>query len=257
MRYHAPQPQDRRRQFHYRPPPANHPLLLSAPRSHAVLTRAPLPAVVDHRAAMLPIRNQGNEGACSGFSTAANREAALALAGIQLPDYLSPAYLYARTRMAEGSFPQDAGATIADEFGTLQAYGVCPESFLPYAQDPSEAPTPTADVAARQFRIGQPLAVDWSDPDNVKQVLASGRVVTIGFEVFQSFERTGPDGIVPDLLPDEPLLGGHGVLVVGYDDANGWWIVRNQWGQGWGAAGYCFQRYGYEGLAWTEAWTAQ
>jgi C1A family cysteine protease len=252
--YHALGLSASSRKYHYRPPPADHPLLLSSPKSHNVLTAAPLPPSIDYRSKMLPIRDQGQEGACSGFSTAANREGSLAIAGQPLPGYLSPAYLYGRTRIAEGSFPADAGATIVDEFGTLQAYGVCPESFLPYQANPAEAPTPAADVAAVPFRIGQPLAVDWSNPANVKQVLASGRLVTIGFSVYQSFESTGSDGIVPAVVPGEALIGGHGVLVVGYDDVIGWWLVRNQWGQGWGDQGYCYMTYGYE-ANWCEAWT--
>jgi C1A family cysteine protease len=49
----------------------------------------------------------------------------------------------------------------------------------------------------------------------------------------------------------EKLLGGHGVLICGYDDDRSVWIVRNQWGD----HGYCYMPYGYESI-WTEAWTA-
>ena len=32
--------------------------------------------------------------------------------------------------------------------------------------------------------------------------------------------------------------GGHAVLIVGYDDVNQYFIVKNSWGSGWGEAGY-------------------
>ena len=34
------------------------------------------------------------------------------------------------------------------------------------------------------------------------------------------------------------MLGNHCVLIVGYDDVNQCFIVKNSWGTGWGEAGY-------------------
>ncbi|PDW03299.1 hypothetical protein CJ255_09645 [Candidatus Viridilinea mediisalina] len=36
----------------------------------------------------------------------------------------------------------------------------------------------------------------------------------------------------------------HGVVIVGWDDAAGVWIVRNSWGTQWGEAGYMRIAYG-------------
>ncbi|SPE59650.1 putative Phospholipase C [Verrucomicrobia bacterium] len=242
--------------YHYHPPRADHPLVKSAPKAPKAKDPSALPSSVDLRSLCLAIRDQGQEGACSGFSTAAFRETSHAAAsGSLLPGYLSPAYLYARTRIADGTFPADSGASIADEFDILQNRGVCPEAFLPYTANPSEGPTPASDVAALPFRIGQALQVDFKDAAAIKSVLAAKQTITIGFTVYESFENPGPNGVLS--MPDtasESLLGGHGVLVCGYDDDNSWWIVRNQWGSTWGAAGYCFMPYGYQAL-WTEAWT--
>ena len=41
--------------------------------------------------------------------------------------------------------------------------------------------------------------------------------------------------------------GGHAVLIVGYDDVNQCFIVKNSWGTGWGEAGYF--RIAYSQLA--------
>jgi C1A family cysteine protease len=244
----------RKHTYRYHPPRADHPLLKSAPRS---VKLAELPVSVDLRNRCLAIRDQGQEGACSGFASAAFREASHAVgAGNPLSFYLSPAYLYGRSRIFDGTFPRDSGASVADEFWVLQNYGVCPETYLPYTADPSEGPTPVADTAAFPFRIAQPLQVDWHDPQSLKSVLANEQTITIGFLVYVSFENPDDKGVVP--IPNtgaENLLGGHGVLVCGYDDVASWWIIRNHWGQSWGAAGYCYMPYGYESV-WTEAWTA-
>ena len=34
------------------------------------------------------------------------------------------------------------------------------------------------------------------------------------------------------------LEGGHAILIVGYDDASQYFIVKNSWGDGWGESGY-------------------
>ncbi len=240
--------------YRYHPPRPDHPLLKSAPKA-LKLALAALPPAMDMRNLCLPIRDQGQEGACSGFSTAAFRETSHALAtGSLLSGYLAPAYLYALTRMYDGTFPQDSGASIADEFYVLQNLGVCAETLLPYAADPTEQPTAAEVVSALPFRLPQPVQVD-RDAVSLKSVLASKQTITIGFTVYASFESTGANGVVP--MPNtatEQILGGHGVLVCGYDDTNNWWVVRNQWGQTWGANGYCYMPYGYEQF-WTEAWT--
>jgi C1A family cysteine protease len=204
-----------------------------------------------------PIRDQGNEESCSGFATAAFRETSyVAKTGVLLPYYLSPAYLYGWTRIDDGTFPKDSGASLASEFAVLQQRGVCPESYLPYNTDPAEGPNPVADTAAQPFRIAQAVQVNWQVPQIVKSVLATRQTVAIGFSVYQSFENPDKQGVVP--MPKkgtEKLLGGHGFLVCGYDDANSYWIIRNQWGEDWGDHGYCYMPYGYESL-WIEAWTA-
>ncbi len=241
--------------YRYHPPSADHPLLKSAPRA----VRLPvLPRSVDLRSLCLGIREQGKEAACGGFATAAFRETShAAKTGTPLSDYLSPAYLYGWTRINDATFPNDSGASLASEFSVLQNRGVCPESYLPYTTNPAEGPNPVADSAAWRFRIAEALQVNWHDPQAVKSPLASQKTVAIGFIVYKSFETPDSRGIVP--IPNttsEELLGGHGVLVCGYDDYISCWIVRNQWRQDWGDAGYCYMPYGYESL-WTEAWTAE
>jgi C1A family cysteine protease len=240
--------------YRYHPPRADHPLLQSARQAVEV---ASLPKSVDLRQLCTPIRAQGKEESCTGFAAAAFRETSyVAKTGVLLPYYLAPAYLYGWTRINDGTFPKDSGASLAGEFAVLQQRGVCPESYLPYNTDPEEGPNPVADTAAQPFRIDEPVQVNWQVPNIVKSVLASRQTVAIGFSVYKSFESPDKHGVVP--MPKratEKLLGGHGVLVCGYDDAKSYWIIRNQWGEDWGDHGYCYMPYGYESF-WMEAWTA-
>jgi C1A family cysteine protease len=52
-------------------------------------------------------------------------------------------------------------------------------------------------------------------------------------------------GIVPLPRRREQILGGHAVVVVGYDDSQSRFIVRNSWGTAWGLAGYFLMPYAY------------
>jgi C1A family cysteine protease len=215
----------------------------------------PAPAMVDLRKWFPGIRDQGSEGSCTGQATSACREVLYGSYHNQvLLNRRSPAYLYARTRMAEGTWPSDAGATMADEFAVLQSYGVCSESDMPYDMDPAEPIPNIADADAAAFRVPTPAWVDMGDPNNAMQVLANGMPIGIAIPVYQSFEDVRSDGRVPMPNPDvEPMLGGHGLPILGYDADKKFWIVANSWGTGWGDSGFCYIPFGYP--MW-EAWTA-
>ena len=43
----------------------------------------------------------------------------------------------------------------------------------------------------------------------------------------------------------ESVLGGHAVLIAGYDDATQRFLVRNSWGTNWGMTGYFTIPYAY------------
>ena len=45
--------------------------------------------------------------------------------------------------------------------------------------------------------------------------------------------------------PNDRPIGGHCILIVGYDDGKGVWIFRNSWGEGWGDHGYGYLPYKY------------
>lgn len=239
----------------YRPPPANHPLLMAA-RMASPAFRITLPDIVDLTPNFAGIRDQGAEGSCSGFATAELREILWATQNsATLGCRLSPAYLYARTRLVEGTFPEDAGASLADELAVLHAYGVAPETDMPYDADPAKYPTAMADVSAHTYRVKSPCRVDFSAPPKVKQVLAAGMPIGIGIKVYQSFEDVGSDGILP--LPDtkkEAMLGGHALCVCGYDAKRSLYRVINSWGTDWGDKGYCWMPMNYPGVL--EALTA-
>jgi C1A family cysteine protease len=144
----------------------------------------------------------------------------------------------------------------------LAVQGVCRESDWPYDISKfTEAPPAAAVAEAPAFHIKGYYRV--FNLLGGKQALATSHPVVIGISVYDSFEssQVAQTGIVP--LPDvntEQLLGGHCVLVLGYDDASATVMVRNSWGTGWGQSGYFTLPYEYfnpaRGLV-SDMWTAQ
>ena len=76
--------------------------------------------------------------------------------------------------------------------------------------------------------------------------LTNGFPVTVGFYVYSSFQTqaVAKTGIMPyPNISKEYLLGGHAVLLVGYDKTNKYFIARNSWGANWGDKGYFYMPF--------------
>lgn len=78
--------------------------------------------------------------------------------------------------------------------------------------------------------------------------LFSGYPIMIGIKVYSSFESNDSNntGLIPN--PDinkEQFLGGHALLIIGYDNYSRYFKVQNSWGSNWGSNGYCFISYDY------------
>jgi len=220
---------------------------------NTALTLAPR---VDLRQYCSAIEDQGNIGSCTGNAIAGQIELIDRKVGKQLD--VSRLFIYYEERVLEGSVRYDAGAYIRDGIKVTYTKGAPLETLWPYATNKFATKPPTAaytDALKRKVTGYQRCA----DFNAVKNALAAGNPVVIGFTVYDSFETAWGDiphgqagsGMMP--FPNtatESVLGGHAVCIVGYDDtlpvagkANGRFIVRNSWGTSWGDAGYFYMPY--------------
>ncbi|MGR5989509.1 C1 family peptidase [Bacillus paranthracis] len=77
---------------------------------------------------------------------------------------------------------------------------------------------------------------------DIKQALANQDPVLVGIYVYPNFDATPTSGIVPPVT-EKKSRGGHALVVVGYDETNERFIIRNSWGTKFGDQGYIYMDY--------------
>jgi len=217
-----------------------------------------LPSQVDLRPHCPPVFNQGLIGSCTANAIAGAFEFDLIKQGLH--DFTpSRLFIYWNERAIEGTTGTDSGAQIRDGIKVIANLGVPDETLWPYDDTPAgydgsfppssraaQRPPDTVFAAAKRNEALRYRRVT-QDVNHLRAAIASGFPVVFGFTVFESFE--GPDvaatGVAQLPEPDEQVIGGHAVVLVGYDDHDRTFIVRNSWGDGWGQSGYFTLPYAY------------
>src|SRR5712692_3501001 len=217
---------------------------------HAFIGAAP--PQVDLRSLCAPVRDQGQQGSCTGFALAGLREFLENKAGTPNPMVvLSPAFIYYEERKMEGTVTDcQAGAMPRDGFKVLAKMGACPEVDDQYNAATCGGPTPGAVTKAKPFRIASYERI--TTLAGLKQTLAQGYGCLLGIQVYSSFESAGAQqtGHIPMPKATDSLLGGHALFCCGYKDdtkyaGGGYLIVQNSWGTGFGDKGFVYLPYGY------------
>jgi C1A family cysteine protease len=221
-----------------------------------------IPAIVDLSRNCPPVFDQGDIGSCTGNSIAAaydylelmeqRQKVPVTAAHEEFQgayDNASRLFIYYNERLLEGTTDQDAGAEIRDGIKTLNQYGVCKESTWPYGdQNTFVKPTQGAYNEAAQHKIVHYQRLE--SLDDVRHCIASGYPVVIGFSVYTQFESAemSASGELKMPGPGDSCLGGHAVLITGYNDPAGRVRIRNSWGVGWGLQGSGYFHMSYEYL---------
>jgi len=204
------------------------------------------PASIDLRTYASPIEDQGQLGSCTGNAIAGAIELIDKKAGKQLD--VSRLFIYYEERVLEGSVNYDAGAYIRDGIKVCYTKGAPLETLWPYnVRKWASKPTTAAYTDALKRKVtGYQRCVNFAA---VKNALALGNPVVIGFDVYESFEQgawqlANGSGLMPyPNVNSEQLLGGHAVLIVGYNDNTQRFIVKNSWGTAWADRGYFYMPY--------------
>jgi C1A family cysteine protease len=126
-----------------------------------------------------------------------------------------------------------------DALNEYKSKGVADEACFPYNASATSC-TACSDWANRVTKItGQKDLTN--NPAAIKDWISTRGPVSTCFYVYDDFFNY-KNGIYRHVSGN--LAGGHCVIIVGYDDAGGYWMCKNSWGPGWGDRGWFCIAYG-------------
>lgn len=163
----------------------------------------------------------------------------------ELPSRL---WIYLQERIIEGTVNEDAGGMIRDGIKALAALGAPPEHEWPYVvANFTQDVTSQFSADALKHKVLSYVSIPQSLTSLKTALYVEKHPISFGFQVFESFESAAvaASGIVPMPKPHENDLGGHAVLMVGYDDSKQAFLVMNSWGEDWGLEGFFWLPYAY------------
>lgn len=205
----------------------------------------PLPHNADLKSYFPPIKNQGKQGACASFSLTSVFEYFLSNETHKYDD-MSEAFVYYNARVLNGKTSVDDGADLHSVIRGMVDKGVCVEELCEYDPDIFDRkPSPEAYEDGERRKVISAKKVPIS-VDVIKAAINEGYPVVGCFRIFKSLQKN-TSGYIP--LPTEEERqnddGFHAMVICGYNDTHGHFIVRNSWGTGFGDSGYCYLPYSY------------
>lgn len=212
--------------------PADEPLVTQTASTGSSAPAGDLPARWDWRDAdaVTPARLQGVCGSCWAFAAAGALESLLRIYDARDLDVSEQQALDCNR---EG-YSCDGG-WMTGAYRVWHLDGAQLEADLPYRGD-DDQPCPT-DPPAPATSVRSWTAVA-ADRESVKRALLVGPVAS-AMHVYADFQHY--TGGVYEHEGRDPI--NHAVLLVGWDDSLGAWILKNSWGRSWGEAGFAYVAY--------------
>jgi PKD repeat protein len=188
------------------------------------------------------IQNQGSCGSCWAFGTIGSYESCVAVAGGGL-DNLSEEWL-----LDCNTLGYDCGG---GWWGYPDMYdGVPLESCYPYVGSAGTCNTsctkyhPMADWYYVGSSSGVPSTTD------IKNAMYEQGPLSVAVCV-DSYFQSYSGGIFSHTSSGQV---NHAVILVGWNDSGGYWIMKNSWGTGWGESGYMRIEYGANSIGYAASY---
>jgi hypothetical protein len=200
-----------------------------------------LPLLVDMRHDDVPIVNQLSANSCSANSAVDVMEIWEVWHGT--PCTLSRLFQYYNERTyTPGALNSDNGAESGSVFKSAAELGVCLESTWPYNLATVQTkPSQAAYMEAQSHKI---TSYSMLPQAQLKVALAMGYPVRVAMNVrtgfFDVYGSKSQQTAQFATYLQTPVVGGHDMVILGYDARDNTILIRNSWGTGWGDGGYCY-----------------
>lgn len=200
-----------------------------------------LPEKIDLRKQMgVDTYNQLNIGSCTGNALAGAIQFFQKVK--QMPSRLM---IYNLARSIEDNLNCDCGAYIRDVVKMASKVGVVVEKDFPYKKS-NLFILPSKDIQNKVFaKVGQYERISDGNLFTIKKALAEGLPVIGGMVVFEKAIQQAEGGVMPMPNIRDTEIGGHAILIVGYDDSKKSLLIRNSWGKRWGMEGHFWMPYDF------------
>jgi hypothetical protein len=212
-----------------------------------------------YRRIEVPILDQGQEGACTGFGLATVIHYLLRTRQI-FPDKsdVSPRMLYNMARRYD-QWPgaNYSGSSARGAMKGWHKHGVCSSQYWVYdskrdKQDKKLFCSRYEEALRRP--LGAYLRVNHKDIIAMHSAISEVKILYATSAVHEGWDDVDKDGLIYWSESNE-LTGGHAFAIVAYDE-NGFWI-QNSWGTDWGREGFAQISYDDWLANGTDVWVAR
>lgn len=194
---------------------------------------------------MPPVMYQGSEGSCVAFAAVYARSAeqyyrSKASSYSQSTNIFSPEFVFNLTKSSTSC----SGSALMTTFDLFVGNGVCTWTSMPYSYTNgcTQMPDATQTAEAANFKIPSYSQVYDTDIQGIKTMLVANHPLSSVYTVDNNFYNATAGFIWKTF---GTVYGTHSVTICGYDDAKHAYKVINQWGTGWGDAGYSWIDYDF------------
>jgi C1A family cysteine protease len=197
---------------------------------------------------------QGNECSCVSWAIAytarsfyLNTSFTNANGSINYASVCSPEYMYNQTKI---SLDCEKGSYFISSDGKLGALdllvqqGVCKWKDMPYTDEGCAIqPNSSQKSSALSAKISKYEQVAGFSTLEIKKLLLSQTPIIIGAMVDEGFVNATKSFVWNSKKGKD--LGGHALVIMGYDDAKNAFKIQNSWTTSWGDSGYSWLDYNY------------
>lgn len=208
--------------------------------------RIPLKESVDLKDWSSGIHEQSSLGSCAAQAVVSAYELLMKKENPKQYVPLSELFAYFNARLIEGDVSEDSGAYIRDVIKGIAQFGICTESAWPYNVG-KFAITPSIESYNEAKSRTVKNYYRLNGLSDILDALNADYPVTFGMHVYPQFALMEYHGETKVAMPNdnEEPLGGHAMMLVGYDLPRQLVLAQNSFGPYWGDQGRCWIPFDY------------